>query len=364
MVAATENECERLRSELLQALKEQVAVDNELQSARKQLQRVRRERNIHQQAAADKKVDVKKASDEYAETVCRALCEGVYHRFPREVRDMIYSHIHPQYTLDIDADYFTSTKATIPTDDWNVLIVHHHIWDPAFVTGKVHAELMEQYFRSTTFEFQSFEHIVKFRVTDQWKTGYIPAQFPTNILVNVVSSNYDLGYDGAEDKDTGDDGWGGNANDNGWDAGGWRREPAPPQKTSLDLLADLDTLFGFHHATKLSINLVSDKHCKGNPLKKQDWMRKHLIPLVAPTLQRLRVSGYHIRFVLVGAWQYGHIFSGFIVDSFTSLEACNAQFEEFMSKAQEAWKHAQAKLEEPEDADDSDLYESGDTDSE
>ncbi|KAF9697570.1 hypothetical protein EKO04_004373 [Ascochyta lentis] len=355
MIAAPGNECERLRSELLQALKEQAAVSSKLQSAKKVLKKVRRERNGLQQAATDKRMAIKKASHEYAKATCHALCEEVYNLLPREVRNIIYSHIHVQHTLDISSNHFTS-RALTPATGWLL----HHIWDPAFVTTEVHMELIEQYFRATTFHFRkTFEHIAKFRATDPWKTGYIPAQFPTNIAVTVACKRYVLEFAELEDKSDEDDGW----NDyHPWGSVDWANAPNPPQKTSSDLLADLDVLFGFHHATKFEITVVSRDKRKGNFLKQQDWMCKHLIPLMTPTLQRLRAQGHHVCIVLCGSSRLEYHFPNFVVESFMSLEAYNAQFEEFMSKGQETFQ--QAKLEAMEEAEGSDPGETDYTDSE
>jgi hypothetical protein len=163
----------------------------------------------------------------------------------------------------------------------------NHWWKIEFVGEYFRRELSEHYYRSNLFSFKdSFELLLKFRVTDQWNLGFVPADVVTNVGVQIDCNGYD--FDGLKPLQ------GPTRNYNGWD------QPTPDlRKPCSVLLVNLDQLSGFKKGTKVSIKFVVDNSGKdGTAGEVQQWLCDTVLPLDFPGVQRIISMGYVIQVVL------------------------------------------------------------------
>jgi len=120
----------------------------------------------------------------YAKSECRDLCKKMYNRLPRELRDMVYSHIlknnviwvgQPQLKTSTEAR-FAAQRAhrfmglndpSVEPEPTKLYIdptrhVHRHIFDMEFVTYPILLELDESWYGETTFYLDDPSHIPNF----------------------------------------------------------------------------------------------------------------------------------------------------------------------------------------------------------
>jgi hypothetical protein len=149
----------------------------------------RRERKKLEMRAEANKLTATKALEDYAKLACRKFCD-VYTRFPREIRTMIYSHIHRPEDVYISANYFKLELYSTLID----CKAPEHIWSKEYVGEQVHLELCEQFYHSTTFAFDSTENelLLKFRITDRWMLGQPPFSFVTNVRLGIKIGDWFL----------------------------------------------------------------------------------------------------------------------------------------------------------------------------
>lgn len=169
------------------ALKDESDSVLRLKALQKKMKQLRREGNALQQANIDKQSVTDSVLHKYARASCRELCEAVYDTFAREVRDIIYGHLNDQSKARITSgpdswsgqgSYFVSTSEADfrQYQDRDSNPSRKHWWDVEFVGAYMRRELSEHYYRSVRFLFDTnFGLLPKFRVTDQWKLGFCPA---------------------------------------------------------------------------------------------------------------------------------------------------------------------------------------------
>ena len=297
-----------------------------LQDLQKRLRQLRRKGKSLQEASDDKKASAVKTLEKYAKTACREFCDNVYNSFPREVRDMIYGHLDPGEVTHIvhenigwgGMSYFNSDSEAQLHAPWEV--VSGHWWEVECVGEHMRREVSEHYYRSVCFDFsQNFDLLARFRVTDQWKLGFIPADIVTNVSVTINCEDYD--FDGLEAPTVDNSGWGG---DNSGSLSGHR----PRHK----LLSRLESLFGFKRGTKVRMQFSVGQCRKGSTLEKQQWLCDTVLPFAFPTIQPLHGAGYNICLVLSRADSFGLDYNfttspEIVINGSLTYEACKAQFE-------------------------------------
>jgi len=292
------------------------------QDLQKRLRQLRRKGKSLQEASDDKRASAAKTLEKYAKIACREFCDNVYNSFPREVRDMIYGHLDSREIAHVDQGssswgglgYFDSASAA-QWDAGGWREAPDHWWDVECVGEHMRRELGERYYRSVRFDFgQNFDLLSRFRVTDQWKLGFVPAVIGTNISVTIDCENYD--FDGLEAP---------NVNTGDWDT-------PPGNRPRYKFLSRLEPLFGFKQGTKLSIKFSVGRCKKGDTLERQQWLCDTVLPFAFPSIHRLQGAGYNICVVLSRAacWDIDDSFVAnyeFPISRSLTYEACKSQFE-------------------------------------
>jgi hypothetical protein len=267
----------------------------------KHVRQLRRKGKKFEQTKTDTQASAAKSLDAYAKASCRRLCDKIYDKLPQEVRDMIYGYLHTRSEMHVRGEdgwssytnYFTSVSATDwlyssasdpPEDIW---------WVVDFVGERIRREMSEHYYRSVLFLFDDeFNLLSKFRVADQWKLGFVPADLATNIGVHINCGAYD--FDGLKSLPQSQP----SNNTNAWNTGDGWNSPNPHKDRSV-LLANLEQLFGFKKGTKISIKFSVNKAEKGGTtLDVQQWLCDTVLTFVRPSLERLTSTGCSVRIIL------------------------------------------------------------------
>lgn len=246
---------------------------------------------------------------EFAQQDCRKLCDKIYQVFPREIRDIVYDHIHSKREICLVArvysfwgedssdcityvqsksEYHLRTGSTKPVED--------HLWRKEYMGEKVMRELVEYYFRSVCFRFEDgWDFVQKFRVTDQWNLGWVPGEFVTNIQVSVdCSAHVYETWPAVQEDRWAHNGW--NANPfGGGDTSERRLDPVEPRCPKSELLVVLESLFSFRRGTKVTLNLRCSRFDRESP--SPEGIFEAMTPIIFPTLRRLCDSGIVVNMV-------------------------------------------------------------------
>lgn len=206
---------------------------------------------------------------------------------------MIYGHLHEQQEVHIShgsADwgrttYFDSTsECQWRNAGWGSPRSKDLWWEASCVGEHMLQELSEHYYHSIIFHFaDDFSMLPRFRTTDPWNLGFIPADVVTNIVVSLNCANYN--FVGLEKVPV----------DNNR---GWGNDDVAEREACDLLLPKLENLFGFRSGTKMSIKFLVGAAKNGTAVEAQEWMCETVMPLVFPTLRRLETAGYKLRIIL------------------------------------------------------------------
>ena len=273
------------------ALENRATTATTLRATIKKLDTYQRKREILQKAAEANTTDARAALDEYAKAICRSFCEEVYDRLPREVRDMIYGYIYLEGKIDITPEYLDA-ESPKQLDHWRYA---------EFVGSDMHQELGEHFFRLTVFEFGSnmscLARVPKCRMLDESKIGYVPAYYAMNVQININCMAYDMRCVSMDpDKSKKKNSNGGWNTSNIW---GTSERSEPEYESKAAFLSSLESLFGFHQGTKLLLRITGERSWLGEDhIHSQEWMCNNILPLVYPTIQRLKAAEYHVGLVL------------------------------------------------------------------
>jgi hypothetical protein len=280
---------------------------------------------------------------EYAKVDCRQLCDAMYRTVPREIRDMIYGHIHPGFVVPVFAHSSKSWHDVSPACYFHhqssprcrrnrKLHAQNHLWQEDSMGKEVLSELLQHYYRSTRFKFGSaYELIPQFQYTNQWPLETVPADFVTNVNIIVACSgmgNHSVhGSLGQSSSPSEFISW------SSLDGGETSHQcQCLPTSLRVKVLSGLQTLFGFKPGTRISIEIHSDE-IVGGPPQELEFLRDSFIPIIFPTLQRLHQNGYVIEVLLVKEDGWGPPFYRYVVDGSTStLEAWREKLKEVSSK--------------------------------
>ncbi|KAL1598160.1 hypothetical protein SLS59_007170 [Nothophoma quercina] len=240
------------------ALKTQATTATTLQATTKRLNTYQRKREILQKATEANTTDARAALDEYARAICRSFCEEVYDRFPREIRDMIYGYIYLEGNIDIVPEYLDA-ESLKQLDHWRYA---------EFAGSEMHQELGEHFFRLTVFEFGSnmscLARVPKCRMLDESKIGYVPAYYTMNVQIDINCMAYDIGC--------------------------FPIDPSKSKKKNFNSGWNTNNSWG---TSEREGSWLEEDH-----IYSQEWMCNNIVPLVYPTIQRLKAAGYHVGLVL------------------------------------------------------------------
>lgn len=268
-----------------------------------------RDHKVIKAAVQDKESELQVACVAYAKQSCRSLCHDIYSKFPREIRDMIYSYIHLPEDVQVTSEYFINeneSKIRMP------YLPHlpEHVWGTDYLGEKVQLELCEQFYCATTFHFPAseLEVLPLFRVEDPWKLSQPPAFFVTNLSLDIHCREWYLGKEDIK------------AERHVCEPCNWCRdtprwgitpEPPPPtkkekekamdrvkEKAKQKLLLDLELLFGFRRGTKITLRISSGRRYEEEVQNEHDWMLDNVLPAILPTLHRFKEFGYSVHVIL------------------------------------------------------------------
>jgi hypothetical protein len=265
-----------------------------LNALQKHLKGLRRRGKFLQQDQLDTHAETTSALKDYAKMSCRQLCDDVYNSFPREMRDMIYGHLNdgaevhvPDTSCGWTTNYFSSTSASQcsagSADCWDSRDRCDHWWCREYVGDLMHREITEYYFRTTCFGFEgNFKSMARFRITDQWNVGFLPASIASNISFRIRCDDYEFkGLLSPQEMTR-------------------RWIDTNERRPCAKLLSNLESVFGFKTGTKLDIRVAVADAKEGGVLEGLEWMCDTVLPFILPTLQRFEEVGYRLNLFLSG----------------------------------------------------------------
>jgi hypothetical protein len=147
----------------------------------------------------------REAVERLAKSECNQFCNRVMTRLPREIRDMVYFHLHTRPKERIDRAYFRSTmdpKTRLYTHElarWKTAHYPDHFWDMAYVGSNFFHELAQSYYRTSTFAFGDESDLIeRFLDADQMGMGYAPRELVSRIEIQLSAMTFDrstcIGY--------------------------------------------------------------------------------------------------------------------------------------------------------------------------
>lgn len=114
-----------------------------------------------------------------AKSECRRLCDGILNGLPREIRDLVYDHVHAHDTIYVGPEYMRGTIEPCESDRGA------HYWNLEYVGESMKRELVESWYRNTLFYFYDKKNNAQvakdFLVTDRWGLGIQPRNFIRNV---------------------------------------------------------------------------------------------------------------------------------------------------------------------------------------
>ncbi|KAJ4288988.1 hypothetical protein N0V90_011330 [Kalmusia sp. IMI 367209] len=133
----------------------------------------------------------KRIMDSYASPICLASAKTVYSRnLPREIRDMVYSHLILALRLDPDkkiiVDCYDPMKEYRHDDYFNKqedLQPNSWVMDPTFVGEKMAREIAQIYYKNQVFRFDSLPSLPYVLNDDPFNLELRPAAYIRNISV-------------------------------------------------------------------------------------------------------------------------------------------------------------------------------------
>lgn len=233
-----------------------------------------------------------KLVSKYAQLSCRSICDDVCNKFPREIRDVVYSYIYRPFPIAVTSTCFDIepgrtkryVRGTAP-----------HVWNVECVGEQMRMELCEQFYKSTTFILARHNLILlpKLRAIDRWNLGFPPTYFATNIHLKLAYGNLSTSQE--------------------------RCEEMTANETIDELQVYPEMLNGFRPGTKIKLSLYPRLQGSG-PFDAKEWVVSKIIPTILPALDRLKTYG-HLLHVVIGTYP------AFEVKGYLSLDEWRSAFE-------------------------------------
>ena len=140
------------------------------------------------------------AVEQVARTECQQLTNNIMTRLPREIRDMIYFHLSTRDRELIEREHFRTTLDPITrlySYDFNRWKAQHfpaHYWNTEYVGQPFYRELVENYYRTSTFLFGDDPGVMKrFLTTDEMKLGIPPKALVSSVEIGLNAVSHDRG---------------------------------------------------------------------------------------------------------------------------------------------------------------------------
>ena len=140
------------------------------------------------------------AVEKLAKTECQQLANAVLTKLPREIRDMIYFHLSTRDRELIEREHFRTTLDPLTRlysydfERWKAQHFPAHYWNPEYVSQRFYCELLENYYRTSTFLFGDDPGVMKrFLNTDEMKLGVAPKALVSSVEIGLNAVSHDRG---------------------------------------------------------------------------------------------------------------------------------------------------------------------------
>ncbi|KAI4949530.1 hypothetical protein J4E91_005269 [Alternaria rosae] len=185
--------CVHLRKRALRALSEE-----SMRKAR--VARLQQELANLEQDLASTTPTTQDAVEQLAKTECQQLTNNIMTKLPREIRDMIYFHLSTQDRELIEREHFRTTLDPLTRlysydfDRWKAQHFPAHYWNTDYVGQPFYRELVENYYRTSTFLFGDDPGVMKrFLNADEMKLGIPPKALVSSIEIGLNAVSHDRG---------------------------------------------------------------------------------------------------------------------------------------------------------------------------
>jgi hypothetical protein len=217
--------------------------------------------------------------DRFATQACRDLCDTVCTRLPQEIRDIICSYLYKPLTIEVALKFYDKERRCLARKrqlPW--IQLHDRV---------PYLQLCKEYCSPAfTFNADAFP--------GRWNSSRIPSDFVTRIEANITCDEWCTFMQSAN---------------------------APRlEKSRDDMVFHLEFLLGFPPGTIVKLYLHAG--LREDPLLDADkaWIVDRIVPIILPTLDRYRTSGYLTIVVIKGHDR------NFVVDEYLSLAEWKAEF--------------------------------------
>lgn len=138
--------------------------------------------------------------EQLAKSECLQLSSQVMTKLPRELRDMIYFHLSTRDRELIEREHFRTTLDPLTRlysynfDRWKAEHFPEHYWNPEYVSTPFYKELVENYYRTSTFLFSDDPGVMKrFLTIDEMRLGILPRDLVANVEIGLNAVSHDRG---------------------------------------------------------------------------------------------------------------------------------------------------------------------------
>jgi len=142
----------------------------------------------------------REAVEQVARTECQQLTNNIMTKLPREIRDMIYFHLSTRDRELIEREHFRTTLDPLTRlysydfDRWKAQHFPAHYWNTDYVGQPFYRELVENYYRTSTFLFGDDPGVMKrFLTTDEMKLGIPPKALVSSVEIGLNAVSHDRG---------------------------------------------------------------------------------------------------------------------------------------------------------------------------
>jgi len=139
--------------------------------------------------------------EQLATAECLAITTNVMTLLPREIRDMIYRHLSTRPNERIEKEKFRATLDPLTRlysydhARWKAEHFAEHYWDAAYVGASFFQELIENYYRTSTFIFSDEPDVMtRFLQTNEFHLpSLLPGDLVANVAIHLNAVSYDRG---------------------------------------------------------------------------------------------------------------------------------------------------------------------------
>jgi hypothetical protein len=140
------------------------------------------------------------AVEQLAKSECQQLTNNIMTKLPREIRDMIYMHLSTRDRELIEREHFRTTLDPLTRlysydfARWKAQHFPAHYWNPDYVSQAFYCELVENYYRTSTFLFGDDAGVMKrFLNADEMRLGIPPKALVSSVEIGLNAVSHDRG---------------------------------------------------------------------------------------------------------------------------------------------------------------------------